>query len=132
MIAPSKESLPLKAPPQKFVISDDIVSKFYKAFNVTTPTGDWMPPTLAALALQGVFSIINEMKVDWRGLLHATQNFEYHSPIQKDDPLIAWAELTDCRLRAGMYWLQFKTEVLNEKTQEKRVTSKSLIMVKAS
>jgi len=130
MNLPSRESLPLKALPQKLSVSSDNLKKFHKAFQLGDPTSNWIPPTFAALALQGVFSILNSLKVDWHGLLHATQSFEFHHPLRPHDAIVVETELTDLRLRAGMHWFNFKMELINEKSGQKILTSKSLIMVK--
>ncbi len=127
MKVPSKEQLPLLAPDQTFEVTEALVARFRKSFHSTLAN----PPfTMGAVALQGVFSLLRSMEVNWLGLLHATQKFEYHLPFQVGMELKAQTQLLDCRLRAGMYWLNFRTELTDTRTQQIVSTSKSLIMVK--
>lgn len=128
MKPPSKEALPLKAHPQRILFTQELVAAFQTAFGMTSDQG--IPPTYAALALQGVFEILNQIQVDWKGLLHASQSFEYHLMPEWNAELTAQAELKDCRLRAGQWWLQFETQMKDSQNRP-IITSKSLIMVRA-
>lgn len=129
MTVPTKDQLPLSAPRQDIEVDAELVQKFRRSFQSSRQSP---PLTLGAVALQGVFALLKSMNVDWRGLLHATQKFEYTRPIHLGAKLSATTQLIDCRLRAGMYWLNFKTDLMDKSSQDIVVSSRSLIMVKES
>ncbi|MBN8555490.1 MAG: MaoC family dehydratase N-terminal domain-containing protein [Deltaproteobacteria bacterium] len=129
MIAPEKSQLPLKAHPQFIEVNDEQIQKFHKAFR--DGKSKQMPATFTAMAMKGIFEIVDSLQTDWRKLLHATQSFTYHSAITSPSKIRAEAKLMDCKWRAGMYWLSFVIEVYEEPSQKLLITSKSLLMVKA-
>lgn len=129
MRLPEKTELPLNASPQTIFFDETLRSKFCKAFK--SDRAD-MPPTTGAVALTGVFQILNSLNVDWKGLLHATQRFVYHQEIKPGTRVQALTKLKDARVRAGMAWLQFETNLVDEVTRQPYVDSFSLIMVKVN
>jgi len=129
MNVPARESLPLQAHAQEIVLNDELLRRFQSAFG--SEPSDRIPPTVGAVALQGVFEILNLMQVNWKGLLHASQSFEYRNELHRNQVLVATARLIDARLRGGMHWLQFETTVIDKNTGQELLLSKSLIMVKA-
>lgn len=128
MKVPSKEELPLHAPDQPVHIDETRLSAFRRAFRKTSKK---TPPTLGAVGLQGVFKIVNQLEVDWRNLLHATQSFHYHEPVTAPTDVVFKTKLADCKFRAGMYWLQFESDMVDSATQKPLLSLKSLLMVKA-
>jgi hypothetical protein len=128
VIVPEKSQFPLKAKPQTILIDEAKVALFHKAFRESEA---YIPPTLGAIALKGVFEIVDSLQVDWRKLLHATQQFTYHSPVPIPCRARGESKLMDCKLRAGMFWLSFVTELVEEESNKILITSKSLIMVRA-
>lgn len=129
MQIPQRDALPLKAAAQKLQLSPQLILKFQKAFG--SKESNRIPPTFAAVALQGVFEILNTMKVNWKGLLHASQSFDYLKPVRFNQELTAEASLVDARFRAGMHWLQFEARIKDSTSGEDLILAKSLIMVKA-
>ena len=129
MNIPQRETLPLKAAPHEIHLTPELLSKFNKAFASKHSGG--VPPTFAAVALKGVFEMLNAMNVNWKGLLHATQSFEYLKPVVHNQKLRAETSLVDARLRGGMHWLQFEARLKDALSEEDFLLSKSLIMVKA-
>jgi hypothetical protein len=127
MRIPDKAELPLSAAPQQIPFDLELVAKFRKAFRSERKH----PPfTWGAVALQGVFQILKDLQVDWHGLLHVTQKFEYMKAAPLDSSLIAIAKLKDARSRGGMVWLQFEIEILDQSDQSLIARSSSLVMVK--
>jgi hypothetical protein len=127
MQMPSKEDLPLEVEPEKFSVTQATTCLFHKAFR---DKKDYFPPTLAATALKGMFNLLNRMQVDWKKLLHATQSFEYHSKIPLPCEILARTQLTDIKLRAGIYWMSFEIRLFGLSDNELYVTSRSLILVR--
>lgn len=127
MKIPEKSELPIVAPLQTLELSAESIAAFHRAFQSSSKSIPW---TYGAKALQGVFHIVNELQVDWRHLLHATQSFQVHSTLKLNQKLISEARLLDCRVRAGMAWLQFEILLKESQSSEILMTAKSLIMVK--
>ena len=124
----SKQDLPLTAPEEQLDISKEIIEKFEIAFKQSPSLG--LPPTFPAVSLKGVFQIVNDLRIDWRNLLHATQRFEYLKT-----PEIGWrvtvsTKLIDWKFRANTHWLQFLTEWKQNGETNPVVRSKTLILVK--
>ena len=127
MRAPEKSELPLRAAPFDFRLDENRRELFCKAFRSQSSA---LPPTWGAMALKGVFEIVEELEVDWRRLLHATQSFTYGQTPTLPCSAKAQTELLDCRYRAATHWLQFVTEVRDADSNALLLTSKTLILVK--
>ena len=125
MILPQKSELPLKAPDNLFVFDDAKVNEFRKAFR---DQKTYLPPTLTSVCMKGIFDLLNRFQIDWRKLLHATQNFSYTKSIQIPSAVIAETTLVDLKSRASMIWFQFETKVSDQKSKEVLVVCKSLLM----
>lgn len=126
---PEKSSLPLCAEDILLTIDESKLQEFHTAFKDRLR---YMPPTLMAMAMKGVFDLINQMQVDWKRLLHATQSFTYVKPIQVPSQVRAKAKLLDLKYRAQTHWLQFEIQVLDENSKDLLVTARTLILVKDS
>lgn len=128
MAFPSKNELPLVADPIIFEIDDKKVKSFQTAFRQPECTS--LPPTWASVGLQGIFALLNQLNVDWKKLLHATQKFEYG--IKPSVPFSAKSEtrLTDIKYRGQIYWLSFEGIITENYSNEKLVQSKTLILVR--
>lgn len=127
MRIPEKSELPIRAALQTLSIDEASIAAFHKAFRQKSTT---VPATFAARGLTGVFEIVNALQVDWRNLLHATQTFIFNRPLKIPSTLTCQAQLKDSRIRAGMLWLQFECQLMDETQTQVFVTSKSLIMVR--
>ena len=131
MKVPTAAELPLAAPAEIFEIDARKIAEFQRAFGESLDAAA-VPPTLGAMTLKGVFTIVNSLEVDWRNLLHASQKFEYLQKISPPCSLSAVSRLIDLKFRAQMYWMNFETEVRDVRTSEIVIVSKSLLMVKTS
>jgi hypothetical protein len=123
----SKESLPLKSPSFSFELDEAKVAKFKSAFKSSSKA---VPPTATAMMMKGVFDLIQDFKVDWKHLLHATQSYQYIKPLELPTRLRAESSLMDHRFRAGIHWLNFETPIYQHDEKEPSVVCKTLIMVK--
>jgi len=128
MRIPEKSDLPLKAKTQEIEMGPDLFEKFHKSF--LSQDDKNIPATYGCVALSGVFEIVNSLKVDWTKLLHGSQSFEYLSWPQFPVKCQAQASLIDCKIRAGLVWLQFETMLTEKKSGNAFLKSKTLIMVK--
>jgi len=125
---PEKTEFPLRARPQKWVVDDIQIEKFHKALRWNTSI---LPPTIYSIFLSGVFEIVNDLKVDWKNLLHATQAFEYGEPLSVPTEGTAETVLKDVKFRAKTYWMQFETVATANASRAVVVRSKTLLLVKA-
>ena len=103
------------------------VDQFHKAFKDQTK---YTPPTIMALAMKGIFQLLNQFQIDWKNLLHASQSFTYHESLLIPSKLHAETKLVTLRFKAQMHWLAFVSEVKTEADQKLLITSKSLLMIK--
>ena len=124
---PTKESLPIKSAEFSYELDEARLSLFRSAFKGSSKK---VPPTSTAMMMKGVFDLLQDMKVDWKLLLHATQNYEYLKPLEVPTRLRAETSLMDHRIRAGMHWLNFETPIYQHDEKEASVICKTLIMIK--
>lgn len=121
---------PLVAESYDINFDQDLANRFQKAFRSSSTS---VPPTIGAVALKGAFRILNEdLKADWRKLLHVSQTFEYTKPLELPITLKAQTTLKEIKTRAQMHFLSFEISLLDSKNGEKVMNSKSTIIVRAS
>ncbi len=129
MIIPTKNGLPHRSSAKIWNLDDEKAKAFQTALKTKNP---WpLPPTWGAIALDGIFEILNNLEVDWRHLLHGSQSFTFDTPVlAKPIRVESQAELVDYRHRNGVHWLNFETAIRNAENAEILIRSKSLIFVK--
>lgn len=127
MNVPEKSALPLISPDRSLFFDKNLIKPFNEAFGSPEES---IPPTWSAIALQSIFDLLNQLQVDWKKLLHATQRFEYLSNPQIASALICKTQLTDIKLRGGIYWLNFESVCLEKESSYEIVKSKTLILVR--
>ncbi len=127
MNLPSKEQLPLRATEQIFEVNQSKLTDFHKAFKDKLT---YTPPTLMAVAMKGIFDLVNSFNVDWRKLLHATQSFSYLKKLDIPCTVKANVSLQDIKFRAQIHWLQFEIKITEAKTGEDLISGKTLILVR--
>lgn len=120
------QKLPLCAAPLEFELSQDFIAGFQKAFQWKSSS---IPPTFAARAFSGMFQLLKELEVDWRGLLHTSQSFEYLRPFYAGQKLLAESQLSKYRFRAGVHWLQFESRLCDRESGDEVLRARSLILV---
>lgn len=128
MRLPEKHQIPFYATDLPLQINETKMSEFHRAFR---EKGGFIPPTLMAISMKGIFDLLHSFEIDWRKLLHATQSFAYLGPLRSPSELLAKTALIDIKLKAGHYWLQFQTDTFDQKSGERLIQSKSLLMLKA-
>lgn len=125
---PKKEQLPISSDSLVVDIDHAKVALFQKSFG--QDNSSQLPMTWGAIGLQGIFQILNNIQVDWKKLLHATQKFEYGEKPGIPFRAISSAQLIDIKFRAQIYWLSFEATMRDEKTNNVLVKSKTLILVR--
>jgi len=128
MKLPEKTELPLRAPQQDLNLDEGKVAQFHKAFASSEAT--YVPLTATSVMMKGVFDLVNQMQVDWKNLLHATQSYIYHSPLKGPTHLRGETKLIGCKFRAKLHWLNFETLIFRQGESEPVITCKTLLMVK--
>ncbi|MCB0404426.1 MAG: MaoC family dehydratase N-terminal domain-containing protein [Bdellovibrionales bacterium] len=58
-----------------------------------------IPPTFLTIYRKSEFDLLNDLKVNWRYLLHAEQEYEYFAPLSLDKEPIANSKVVDQKER---------------------------------
>lgn len=125
MIDLSDSKVSLESKKTEFILSEEVLQNFRKAFRWTSSS---IPPSFAARAFVGMFEILNRLEVDWKKLLHVSQSFSYQKKIEMGQEMKAQSFLKRWKKRGNIYWLHFENQ-LTSASGETLLTAESLIMV---
>lgn len=125
MIDLSDSKTPIESKETDFMLTEDVVENFRKAFRWSSPS---LPPSFAARAFVGMFEILNRLEVDWKKLLHISQSFTYQQKIELGQDVKAKSFLKRWKKRGNVHWLHFESQ-LKSPSGENLLTAESLIMV---
>ena len=125
MIDLSDSKTPLESKETDFILTEEVVDNFRKAFRWSSPS---LPPSFAARAFVGMFEILNRLEVDWKKLLHISQSFTYQKKIEVGQDMKAKSFLKRWKKRGNVHWLHFESQ-LKSPSGENFLTAESLIMV---
>lgn len=125
MIDLSDSKTPIESKETDFMLTEEVVENFRKAFRWSSPS---LPPSFAARAFVGMFEILNRLEVDWKKLLHISQSFTYQQKIELGQDVKAKSFLKRWKKRGNVHWLHFESQ-LKSPSGENLLTAESLIMV---
>lgn len=120
------QQLPLISQRYDITFSEETISLFCKALRSEK---QFIPPTLAAVGMKGIFEILNTLQVDWKMLRHVSQSFSYETALPLNELIQVQSQLMECRQKAGKYWLKFMTTLRLTQNQKLLLTSHSRMMV---
>lgn len=115
--------LPLASEPHPLDLDQRHQQRFQQAFQASH---EHFPPSLFALGLEGVFEILENLKIPLSQVLHLSQSFEFLEEIQLPFSGISQAHLVRWRERKGAHWLSFDVKIHRE--EKLKVQAESLML----
>ncbi|NBV51286.1 hypothetical protein EBR78_08735 [bacterium] len=109
--------------------SEVITAETFESFRKGTQTESLgVPLTFATRFRQSEFSLLDDLKIDLRQLLHSEQTYFYHEPIRVGDLVEIDTQVTDNKTKAGMQFVTLETSLRVHGV--KKITSQSKMVIR--